>query len=98
MPFHLLCYSDMTTTAFLRCLKRFVARRGVPSRIVSDNGQTFKCADKKIQAMMKQPEAQWYLVDNRIHWTFNVEKAPWWGGFFERLIKSTKRCLSKIVG
>ncbi len=27
-----------------------------------------------------------------------MEKAPWWGGFFERLIKSTKRCLRKIVG
>ncbi len=95
---HLDLVPDMTTTAFLRCLKRFVARRGVPIRIISDNGQTFKCADKKIQAMMKQREAQWYLADNRIQWTFNVEKAPWWGGFFERLIKSTKRCLRKIVG
>ena len=31
----------MTTTAFLGCLKRFVARWGVPS-IISVNGQTFK--------------------------------------------------------
>ncbi len=60
---HLDLVPDMTTTAFLRCLKRFVARRDVPSRIISDNGQTFKCADKKIQAMMKQREAQWYLMD-----------------------------------
>ena len=29
---------------------------------------------------------------------FNLEKAPWWGGVFERMIKSTKRCLRKIVG
>ena len=26
-----------------------------------------------------------------------MEKAPWWGGFFERLIKSVKRCMKKIL-
>lgn len=29
---------------------------------------------------------------------FNIEKAPWWGGTFERMVKSTKRCLRKMVG
>ena len=29
---------------------------------------------------------------------FNVEKAPWWGGILERMVRSTKRCLKKIVG
>ena len=28
-----------------------------------------------------------------VQWSFNLEKAPQWGGLFERLIKSTKRCL-----
>ena len=27
-----------------------------------------------------------------------MEKSPWWGGVFERLIWSVKRCLKKIVG
>ena len=27
-----------------------------------------------------------------------MEKAPWWGGFFERLIRSVKNCLKKVVG
>lgn len=31
-------------------------------------------------------------------WILNVEKAPWWGGVFERLVKSTKRCLRKFIG
>ena len=30
-------------------------------------------------------------------WTFNLEKAPWWGGVFERLVKSVKRCLKKTI-
>lgn len=33
---------DMTTTPFLRCLKKFSAKRGVPSTLVSDNCCTFK--------------------------------------------------------
>lgn len=28
-----------------------------------------------------------------VDWQFNVERAPWWGGAFERLICSMKRCL-----
>ena len=26
------------------------------------------------------------------------QRAPWWGGLFERMMKSTKRCLRKIIG
>ena len=33
-----------------------------------------------------------------IWWVFNLEKAPWWGGFFERLVQSVKQCLKKSVG
>ena len=28
----------------------------------------------------------------------NERLSPWWGGFFERLIKCTKRCLKKMLG
>ena len=28
-----------------------------------------------------------------VEWNFNLEKAPWWGGIFERMVRSTKRCL-----
>ena len=27
-----------------------------------------------------------------------MERAPWWGGFWERLVRSVKRCLKKSVG
>ncbi len=103
VSFHLLChqgsaFGSSTTTAFLRCLKRFVAKRGLPRRVVSDNAQTFKGAAKMVQAMLSQQGIQQYLSDHGIRWTFNVEKAPWSGGIFERMIKSTKRCLRKVIG
>ena len=80
---HLDLVADLTTPAFLRSFKRFVARRGMPQKMLSDNGKTFKAAAKAL------PD---------LKWIFNVPKAPWWGGVFERLIRSTKRCLRKIVG
>ena len=33
-----------------------------------------------------------------MEWKFNLEKVPWWVGVFERMVKSTKRCLKKMVG
>ncbi|XP_068757821.1 uncharacterized protein [Montipora capricornis] len=54
---------------------------------LSDNGSTFKSEELKK-----------FLADHRIEWKFNVALAPWWGGFFERLVTSTKRCLKKTLG
>ena len=79
---HLELVMDLTTPTFLRCFKRFVGRRGLPKMMVSDNGKTFKAASKSIQD---------------VKWTFNIPKAPWWGGVFERLVRSVKRCLKKML-
>ena len=84
---HLEVCSDMTTVGLIKCLKRFSARRGRPSLIISDNAKTFKSKELKI-----------YLANLGINWRFNLAKASWWGGFFERLIRSTKRCLKKCLG
>ena len=27
-----------------------------------------------------------------------MDKAPWWGGFWERLVKTVKLCLKKSIG
>ena len=27
-----------------------------------------------------------------------MERAPWWGGFFERMIQVLKHCLRKLMG
>ena len=66
--------------------------------MVSDNGKTFKTASKTIKAMMQHEEVQHYLSGVGVQWTFNLARAPWWGGVFERMIRMTKRCLKKIVG
>ena len=66
--------------------------------MISDNAKTFKAAAKTLQEIASHPEVKSYLSQHGIKWSFNIEKAPWWGGMFERLIKSTKRCLKKTIG
>ena len=77
---------DCSATTAIRGLRRFFARRGVPSEILSDNGTQFTAE-----------ETQAFVASKSIKWRFNVAAAPWWGGIFERLIRSTKRCLKKVL-
>lgn len=95
---HLDVVTDQSTVAFIRCLKRFVARRGLPNRFISDNGKTFKAAAKYLDTVFKDGTLRRHLNGIGITWQFNVERAPWWGGAFERLVRSTKRCLKKLIG
>ena len=39
-----------------------------------------------------------YATNQNIHWDFNVELAPWMGGFYERLVGMVKQSLRKALG
>lgn len=95
---HLDVVPNLTSEGFMRSFRRFTARRGIPSTIVSDNGGTFKPASREITSILNHPDVKQFFAGRRITWIFNLAKAPWWGGFFERLVKSTKRCLKKTIG
>ena len=87
---HLEVVPDLTTAAFLRSLKRFAACRGLPRRFVSDNNKTFKAVSKTIKAMMDHEDVQRYLSGVGVQWTFNLARAPWWGGVYKCMIRMTK--------
>ena len=65
--------------------------------VVSDNGRTFKPAAREITRIFNDPGVKQHFAREHMKWTFNLEKAPWWGGVFERLVKSVKRCLKKAI-
>ena len=58
----------------------------------------FKAAAKTIASVLNHPEVLHYFARVGVQWSFNLEKAPWWGGVFECMIKSVKRCLGKTIG
>ncbi|XP_065069727.1 uncharacterized protein LOC135694786 [Rhopilema esculentum] len=47
--------------------------------------------------MLKSERFNDYLARNDITWTFNLSKAPWWGGQFERIIGLVKQSLYKVI-
>jgi hypothetical protein len=82
----------------LRCLRRFIGRRGTPRIIVLDNAKTFKATKTILHDLFKSDEVKNCLTRKGIDWQFNMERVPWWGGFFERLIGLAKACLRKVLG
>ena len=59
---------DQSTETFLRCLKRFSARRGLPAKFISDNGKTFKAATKYLKAVIKDGKVKEYLAGLGTDW------------------------------
>ena len=88
---HLDLVPDMSAPTFLRSFKRFAARRGLPSRVISDNGKAFKAAAKTIQAVLGHKDVKSYFSGLGVKWVFNIPKAPWWGGIFERMVRSVTK-------
>ena len=95
---HLELCRSLDVQEFLLAFRRFTSRRGLPATITSDNAKTFKSSSKEIRRITRSNEVLRYLVNQRISWNFIVERAPWWGGFWERLVRSVKTPLKKVLG
>ena len=68
------------------------------SEKISDNAKTFKSASKELEKIMNDPSVIRHFTQERIKWSYNLGKASWWGGFYERLVKSLKSGLKKTIG
>ncbi|XP_061708236.1 uncharacterized protein LOC133518592 [Cydia pomonella] len=94
---HLELTKSLTTEAFLMALRRFIARRGRVDTIYTDNGTNFHGADNLLKSLDWQEIAAYSSVRN-IKWKFSPPAAPWWGGWWERLIRSLKDLLRRNLG
>ena len=95
---HLELVDNLVASTFLNCLRRFCARRGTPTLMISDNAKTFKATAKLLEKIVNDFTVVGFLESRRISWRFNIERAAWMGGFFERMVGTVKRCLRKVVG
>ena len=76
-----------TSKNFINSIKKFIARRGCPKNIESGNVKLFTLQ-----------ENQSFCEEQGITCKFNIYGAPWWGGFWERLVGMVKSCLKKSIG
>ena len=89
---------NLETTTFLASLKCFIARRGRPLKIFSDNGKTFIAAANLLIGIQKDEQVQGYLASEKIIWRFNLSQAPWWGGQFKQLVGLFKCAFYTAIG
>ncbi|CAL1270294.1 unnamed protein product [Larinioides sclopetarius] len=98
---HLELVGDMTTDTFLLAFRRFISRRGLCSVVISDNARTFKRAELEIKLIwnvLNHPDVKNFYSSNGIKWQYIVERAAWWGGFYERMVRTVKTALRKTLG
>ena len=98
---HLEVANDLLTDSFINAATRFVARRGPPRVIYSNNSTNFRGAEPDVMKALKswdQEKIQGQFLQREIQWHFNPPAASRQGGVWERLICSLRRILSSMVG
>ena len=99
---HLELVKGLSAQLFLDCLRRFIARRGKPSLIISDNAPQFRLVksvlDHQWMNVYRDETVLNFFSYERIQWQFTIALAPWQGGFYERLISMVKKGLRKGMG
>ena len=97
---HIEVADTMGSDSFVNCLQRFMARRGTPRLIRSDNGTNFVGAARELRegvAEWSQGRAQDELNERGIRWVFNPPAASHMGGVWERQIRSVRRILAGLT-
>ncbi len=81
-------------------LRRFIARRGTPSELLSDRGTNFQGGERELREALTNcsQELQQHLAKQKITFLFNPPNAPHFGGIREREIRSLKNALRTVVG
>jgi hypothetical protein len=94
---HMELVSTLSTEGFMAALERFIHRRGRMETIYCDNGKNFVGTYNLLQDLdWKKIEMESHV--KKIQWQFSPPAAPWWGGFWERLIRNMKDLLKRILG
>jgi len=96
---HLDLLHHMDTDSFLMALRRFIARRGKPFELISDQGTNFRGGNRELQESFSalEPAIKEKLSEQSISFQFNPPYAPHFGGAWEREIRSVKSCLQVVL-
>ncbi|KAL7723577.1 hypothetical protein ACLKA6_001535 [Drosophila palustris] len=81
----------------------FIARRGVPSRIYSDNATNFVGTNNLLRELQEAFERQRtslqsFAAEKGMEWCFIPPRAPHFGGLWEAAVKSAKHLLLRQIG
>ncbi|XP_053699198.1 uncharacterized protein LOC128746181 [Sabethes cyaneus] len=102
---HIEMVVDLSTSAFLAALKRFVGRRGKPLIVMCDNGKNFVGARRELDELRRlflDQQSQEQIIskaaDDDVVFKFIPPRSPNFGGLWEASVKSMKHHLKRTVG
>lgn len=94
---HFKLVTSLPSDVFLQAFRRFIARRGRPRTVYSDNGTNCVGVKNSLEQQDWQ-EINEYSSINNIHWKLNPPAPPWWGGWWERIVRILKELLRRVLG
>ena len=98
---HLKIATDCSALEFIQTLRRFLAIRGYPAVILSNNGTQFLGALTKLKKTIQGSDKKTlkeYCANKEMKWQFITPAAPHQNGTAEALAKSCKFPLKKAIG
>lgn len=96
---HIDLLSLIDIDSFLMAFRRFIARRGKPAEVYSDQGTNFRGGERELREAFTQmsPDLQKRLAKQQVSFRFNPPAAPHFGGAWEREIRSIKTALYTTI-
>ena len=93
---HIEIAHSLDVNSFISAMQRFVARRGRPKIIYSDNGTNLTAGEKELRMSIKnwrKHHITGEATNLGIDWRFSPPAGPHFGGVWERPVQSAKRAL-----
>ncbi|XP_013381171.1 uncharacterized protein LOC106152206 [Lingula anatina] len=97
---HIEVLDSLETDSFINGFIRFVARRGYPSKVYSDNATNLVGADAEMARCLRQMDKAKVISEARrkgIDWVFNPPHASHFGGVWERMIRTIRKILMALL-
>ena len=100
---HLEAVCGYDSDLFIAAFSRFMSRRGLCSKLYSDQGTTFVGADTELRRMYRKGtefcrDVIRHVGREGMQWKHNFPAVPHFGRIWEAVVKSVKHHIKRVVG
>ncbi|XP_062538136.1 uncharacterized protein LOC134206436 [Armigeres subalbatus] len=95
---HLEVAASLSTESCMMALRRFIARRGAPEQVFTDNGTNFVGTERELARQLQNinGELSESFTNTNTKWNFIPPASPHMGGAWERMVRSVKAAMNSI--
>ena len=97
---HIEVSPGLDTDSFINAFRRFIARRGKPKIMRSDNGTNLTSAEKELKAAINdwnKDRIHEYCLQENVDWKFQPPMSSHFGGVFERQIRTFRKIFNSLL-